>query len=111
MKRISFLIALASLMMFPWGLAHGGIVLDGDVPSTGHYGGDTVIMNSLVTFTFRLEQDAPCTLVAFTNGFEVYTTQSVADPTTAGYFDAIVGDTLTIPGGWYYHPIFLPNGH
>ncbi len=111
MKRISFLIAVASLMLFPIGFAHGGIVLDGGVPSTGHYGGDSVLMGGLVTFTLRLNQDAPCTLVAFTHGFEVYTTQSAVDSTTAGYFDAITYDTITIPGGWMYHPVYNPAGH
>jgi hypothetical protein len=105
MKRISFLIAVVSLiMLFSFGLAHGGIVLDGGVPSTGHYGGDSVLMGELVTFTFRLNQDAETSVAAFTNGFEVYTTQSAADPTTAGYFDPIGYDTIAIPGGWLYYP-------
>jgi hypothetical protein len=89
----------------------GSITLENGVPSTGHYGGDTVLLNSLVTFTFRLTQNAPCTLVAFTNGFEVYTTLSAADPTTSGYFDTIQGDTVQIPGGWLYYAYTHPNGH
>jgi hypothetical protein len=112
MKRISFLIALASLMLLPLGLAQAQIYhieLDGGIPSSGYLSGDTVIMGGLVTFTFRLNQDAPCALAAFTNGFEVYTKLSAANPGNTGYFDAITPagtayDTIMIPDGWLYYP-------
>jgi hypothetical protein len=107
MKHFTFLIALMAMMLLSFGLANGGFVLDGGHPSTGWLASDTVIKGELVTFTFRLEQNAPCTLVAFSNGFEVYTTQSVAHPATAGYFDPIVFDTITIPNGWIYFPPYV----
>jgi hypothetical protein len=108
MKHFTFLITFMAMMFLSFGLAHGSIDLDGGVPSTGYLSGDTVLKGELVTFTFRLTQDAICAMVAFSNGFEVYTTQSVANPGNTGYFDAITGegtayDTILIPDGWLYY--------
>jgi hypothetical protein len=106
MKGISFLIALASLMLFPLGLAQAAQVeLDGGVPATGYLSGDTVQMGVELTFNFRLNNDAPDRLAGFSLGFEVYTALSVANPATAGYFDPMASkpadaDTIAIPGGW-----------
>jgi hypothetical protein len=109
MKR--FLLALAMLMVFSFGLAQAAdIELVGGKPTTGWYAPDTVQMDALVTFTFQLTNNYSCAMVAFTNGFEVYTTQSVANPGDPPntYFDAVTGqgtayDTLEIPNGWLYY--------
>ena len=102
MKRISFLIAFASLMLLSFGLAHGvtEIVLDNGVPATGHHNGDTVYANSAVRWNFRLRfTDTPgdTILNSFTNGFRVWTyTNGVTNYTDN--FSAITYDTFK--WGW-----------
>ena len=107
MKRISFLIAFASLMLLSFGLAHGvtEIVLDNDVPVTGYLGGDTVYADSAVRFNFRLRfTDMPDTsLAALTNGFHVWTHTSGV---YTDNFSAITYDTFS--WGWpdFYDLVF-----
>jgi len=113
MKRISFLLVFTALMVFSFGLAHGAteIVLDN---VTGLWAIDTVEIDVPVGCTFRLTYTPGngTVLLAFTNGFQVYTKLSDANPTTPGYFDAPVLDTLPIgPSGWFYHSVYNPGGH
>jgi hypothetical protein len=99
MKRISFLIAFASLMLLSFGLAHGvtEIVLDNDIPVTGYLGGDSVYADSAVRWNFRLRfTDLPdTTLAGLTNGFRVWTHSSGA---YTDNFSAITYDTFE--WGW-----------
>ena len=101
MKRISFLIAFASLMLLAFGLAHGvtEIVLDNDVPVTGYLGGDSVYADSAVRFNFRFTfTDAPDSiLTSSTNGFQVWTYANGVTNYTDN-FSAITCDTF--PWGW-----------
>jgi len=96
MKRISFLIVFASLMLFAFGLAHSvtEITLDN---MTGLYNGDTVCADSSVKFTFRWTYTGmPDTIVSgFTNGFRVWTHSGGADTDN---FSAITYDTFS--WGW-----------
>ena len=114
MKRISFLIAFASLMLLSFGLAQGQspgeIYLDNVTGILGSATSDTVEMDAEVKFTLALRMDHDSNLVAFTLGFQVYTALSDANPATAGYFDAITYDSITIPDGWLYFPPYV-NGH
>jgi len=74
MKRLSFLVAFASLMLFSFRLAHAAteITLDN---MTGLYAGDSVIMGEAVRWEFRLTYTPGDGSAIFgsTNGFEVYT--------------------------------------
>jgi hypothetical protein len=102
MKHISFLIALASLMLLSFGLAHGvtEVVLDNDVPVTGYLGGDSVYADSAVRFNFRFRfTDTPgdTILNSFTNGFRVWTYANGVTNYTDN-FSAITYDTF--PWGW-----------
>jgi len=96
MKRISFLIAFASLMLLAFGPAQGAteITLDN---MTGLYAGDTVYADSAVRWNFRLRwTDHPDTaIIGSTNGFEVYTHLSGA---YTDNFSAIIYDTF--PWNW-----------
>jgi hypothetical protein len=104
-RKVAVFLTFTVLVVFSCGAAQAAqIELVGGKPTTGWYAGDTVLMHAVVTFTFQLNQTAPCTLVAFTNGFEVYTKLSEANPTTSGYFDPVQGDTLLITHGWIYWP-------
>jgi len=111
MKHLSFLIVLASLMLLSFGLAQGqscGEIYLSNV--TGIYGSptsDTVQIDVPVRFTLNLRNDHDNNLVAFTLGFQVYTALSDANPTTAGYFDALVDDSISIPDGWIYFPPYV----
>jgi len=74
MKRLSFLIAFASLMLFLFGLAHAAteITLDN---MTGIYAGDSVIAGASVRWNLRLTYTPGdgSAISGSTNGFEVYT--------------------------------------
>ena len=98
MKRNSLFLALTALMVFSFGLAHGdqSITLSS---MTGLYGVDSVVMNQPVRWTFKLTNTDGNWIKGFTNGFEVYTTNGLADIPTA-YRTAITYDSLPIPGGW-----------
>ncbi|MFQ6007357.1 MAG: T9SS type A sorting domain-containing protein [Candidatus Zixiibacteriota bacterium] len=111
MKHFTLLITFVAMMLLSLGVAQAVQVgLVNGHPSTGWLSNDTVIIDELVTFTFEFNE-IPCTVVAFTNGFEVYTSSSVANPDSSGFFDAIQGDTLSITNGWLFHSQFNPNGH
>lgn len=77
MKRISFLIAFASLMLLASGLAQGAseIKLDNGVPVTGYLGGDTVYADSAVRWNFRLiyTPGNDTAMAGLSNGFRVWT--------------------------------------
>ena len=96
MKRLSFLIAFASLMLFSFGLAHAAteITLDN---MTGLYAGDSVIMGESVRWNFRLTYTPGdgSAITGSTNGFEVYTHLGGA---YTDNFTAITYDTF--PWGW-----------
>ena len=115
MKRIVFLFAFASLMLFAgelvYGQGAGEVYVDSVTGKLGSPTSDTVLVNSPVRFILALRNDNVENLLAFTCGFQVYTKLSDANPTTPGYFDALTSDSLSIPGGWYYFPPFLPTGH
>lgn len=100
-KRASFLLAVAALTVFSFALANSTteIVLD---HMTGLVGGDTVQAGTSVKFTFRLTY-TPGTgdsIIGSTNGFKVWTYNSIASPATPGYFTPITYDTLTVSPTW-----------
>ncbi len=74
MKRLSFSIAFASLMLLSFGLAQAAteVILDN---MTGLHGGDSVIMDASVRWNFRLTYTPGdgSAITGFTNGSEVYT--------------------------------------
>jgi len=114
MKQYSLFLALTALMVFSFGLAHGQseVVLDAVEGLLGSATSDTVEIDTPLKFTFRLTQNTGDSIFAFSHGFQVYTKLSDANPTTSGYFDAPVLDTLPIgPSGWCYHSVYNPNGH
>jgi hypothetical protein len=96
MKRLSFLIVFASLMLFSFGLASAvtEITLDN---MTGLYAGDSVIMGESVRWNFRLTYTPGNGLdvTGSTNGFEVYTHLGGA---YTDNFTAITYDTFSL--GW-----------
>ncbi len=96
MKRLSFLIVFASLMLFSFGLAQAAteITLDN---MTGLHGGDSVIMGESVRWDFRLNYTPGdgSRITGSTNGFEVYT---VLNGAYTDNFTAITYDTF--PWNW-----------
>jgi len=56
---------------------------------------DTVIAGEPVRFVLSFYEDT-IDILAFTNGFKVYTKQSLANPAQSGYFEPITFDTLCI---------------
>jgi hypothetical protein len=102
MKRILFPVILASLMLFSFVPVFGvtEIVLENGVPSTGYLGGDTVIAGAPVRFEFRMTYTPGdgSVISGSTNGFNVWTTLSLADPSTPGYFTPVTFDTFSV--GW-----------
>ena len=104
MKRLSFLIAFASLMLFSFGLAHAAteVTLDN---MTGLYAGDSVKMGESVRWEFRLTYTPGdgSAIEGSTNGFEVYTHLG---GTYTDNFTAITYDTFS----WGWPSIFDLTG-
>ncbi len=100
MKRLFYALAfLSSFILTGTSFGATAITLD-DV--TNLIGGDTVEAGKTIRFTIRFTY-TPGTGMAinsFSNGFQVYTAKSDADPLTAGYFDPAVIDTFSITPTW-----------
>jgi hypothetical protein len=111
MKRISFLIAFASLMLLAFGQVQGAssVTLDnmtGLLSPTG----DTVYADSSVKWTFRLINTYGSKIDASSNGYKVFTHRGLqpipAGTTYTDNFSAITYDSF--PWGWFM--IYLGTG-
>ncbi|MEW5995645.1 MAG: hypothetical protein AB1744_14800, partial [Candidatus Zixiibacteriota bacterium] len=93
MKRNSFLLTFAALMVFSFGLAYGqpGVAHVDAVITSGLYAGDTVAMNATVSWELQYTNNTGAKIAGATNGFQVWTT-------SGANFDPITYDTL--PNAW-----------
>jgi hypothetical protein len=76
------------------------VTLDNGVPATGYAGSDSVWVDSLVTFYIRFTYTPGdgSAITGSSNGFRIWTSMSISDPTTPGYFDSLSYDTCAL--GW-----------
>ncbi|MCH7691290.1 MAG: hypothetical protein IIA17_09640, partial [candidate division Zixibacteria bacterium] len=116
MKRYSFFLALATMLVLSFGLANGASVSLSNV-ETGYSGPDTVATEKPIVWTFNMTNSSGATAIAILNGFVLY-----ASPESSVTWAPIFLDTLDLaPGtgfGWkarfdlvvgiYPNPAFHP---
>ncbi|MEE8403932.1 MAG: T9SS type A sorting domain-containing protein [candidate division Zixibacteria bacterium] len=115
MKRYSFFLALATMLVLSFGLANGASVSLSNV-ETGYSGPDTVATNRAIVWTFNMTNSTGLQVTAILNGLVVY-----ASPESSVTWAPIFLDTLDISGtgaGWktrfdfiigiYPNPAFHP---
>ena len=116
MKRYSFFLALATMLVLSFGLANGASVSLSNV-ETGYSGLDTVATEKPIVWTFNMTNSSGATAIAILNGFVLY-----ASPESSVTWAPIFLDTLDLaPGtgfGWkarfdlvvgiYPNPAFHP---
>ncbi|MCH8028139.1 MAG: hypothetical protein IID63_08465, partial [candidate division Zixibacteria bacterium] len=98
MKRYSFFLTLATMLVLSFGLANGqnDVYLSG--ASTGYSGPDTVATGRAVVWTFAFRNNSGSELIASNNGFVLYSL-----PESSVTWAPIFLDTLDISGtgaGW-----------
>ncbi len=99
-KSLFALALLAILLLSTFAFAEDAIVLDQII---GAVGANQIVAGNEVTLIFRATftgETGATSIQGIANGFRVYTTQSLAEPTVAGYFEAAVFDTLSISPNW-----------
>ena len=90
MKRYSFFLALATMLVLSFGLANGTSVSLSNV-ETGYTGPDTVATGKSIVWTFNMTNSSGLIVEAILNGFVVY-----ASPESSVTWVPIILDTLDL---------------
>jgi len=116
MKRYSFFLALATMLVLSFGLANGASVSLSNV-ETGYSGPDTVATERQIVWTFNMTNSSGATAIAILNGFVVYASPESSVTWAPPFLDTL--DLFVLTGdGWddrfdlvigiYPNPAFHP---
>ncbi len=98
MKRYSFFLALAAMLVLSFGLANGASVSLSNA-ETGYSGADTVATGKQIVWTFNMTNSSGSTVDAILNGFVIYSSPESSVTWALPFLDTL--DLAALTGtGW-----------